>query len=68
MKSITFTVQIQADFNERGLSKTSKSQQLCDDINEILARYDGVTGGAQIMGTPRQIIVRTLAEDWPNER
>ena len=33
MKSITFTVQIQADFTERDLGKASKTRQLCRDIN-----------------------------------
>ena len=55
MKSITFTVQIQADFNERGLSKTARAKELCQQINEILAVYDETTGGAQIMSTPKVI-------------
>jgi len=63
MKSITFTVKIQADFNERDLVKTSKTRQLCRDINEILARYDGMTRGAQIISRPKTIMVTTTAED-----
>ncbi len=67
MKSITFTVKIQADFNERDLGNTSKTRQLCRDINEILARYDAMTGGAQIISRPKTIMVTTTAEDWPKE-
>ena len=67
MKSITFTVQIQADFTERDLGKASRTRQLCRDINEILARYDGMTGGAQVISRPKTIMVTTTAEDWPKE-
>lgn len=62
MKSITFTVQIQADFNERGLSKQSKARKLFHTINEILAAHDGTTGGAQIISPPRAIEVNTTKE------
>ena len=65
MKAITFTVQIQADFNERGLGKTSKTRQICRQINEILAKHDGMIGGAQILSGPKNITVTTTAEDWP---
>ena len=67
MKSITFTVQMQADFNERDLGKASRTRQLCRDINEILAKYDGMIGGAQIISRPKPIMVTTTAEDWPKE-
>ena len=63
MKSITFTVEIQADFNEADLKKTSKTRQLCRDINEILAKYDGMIGGAQIISRPKIIKVSNLTED-----
>lgn len=63
MKSITFTVQIQADFNERGLSKTAKAKELCQQINEILTTYDDTTGGAQILSRPKSIKVVTTPEN-----
>jgi hypothetical protein len=52
MKSITFTVQIQADFPRRSRTPKAVALKLCDDINNILAQYDGVTGGAQIIPPP----------------
>jgi hypothetical protein len=37
MKSITFTVQIQADCPDRSPAKKTTAIKLCQDINEILA-------------------------------
>jgi hypothetical protein len=58
MKSITFTVQIQADY-----PKGSGSPLLCHEINTILTKYDGVTGGAQIIPAPRNIRINTTPND-----
>lgn len=63
MKVITFTVQIQADFNEHDLGKKAAALRLCDDINNILAPYDGVTGGAQIIPEPKNIKITTTPGD-----
>ena len=59
MKSITFTVQIQADCPDRAAAKKATAAKLCHDINNILVDYDGVTGGAQILPAPRNIKVTT---------
>jgi hypothetical protein len=37
--------------------------KLCDDLNNILAKYDGVTGGAQIIPAPKNIRVTTTPDD-----
>lgn len=63
MKSITFTVQIQADFNQRGLRKTPKAKELCRQINEILTTYDSMTSGARIMSRPKAIKVMGTPDD-----
>ncbi len=55
MKTIAFTVQIQADYPKGRQTKKAVALKLCDEINEILSTYDGVTGGAQIMPLPRKI-------------
>jgi hypothetical protein len=55
MKAITFTVQIQADYPQGLQPPKAVALKLCDDINEILAKYDGMTGGAQIIRPPRKI-------------
>ena len=52
MKSITFTVQIQADYPKGSRTQKAVALKLCHDINNILAQYDGVTGGAQIIPAP----------------
>ena len=49
MKSITFTMQIQADYPKGSRTKKAVALQLCHEINTILTKYDGVTGGAQII-------------------
>jgi hypothetical protein len=63
MKSITFTVEIQADFNERGLGKTASAKELCNQINEILTTHYGTIAGAQIMSRPKAIKVIAMPED-----
>jgi len=63
MKSITFTVQLQADCPDRSPAKKATAIKLCQDINEILAKYDGMTGGAQIIPAPRNIRVATTPND-----
>lgn len=63
MKSITFTVQVQADFAERVLGKTAKARQLCRHINNILLKYESGTGGAQLIGAPRRITIRNIPWD-----
>ncbi len=63
MKTITFTVQVQADYPEGSRTKKAAALQLCDEINEILTTYDGVTGGAQIMPPPRKVTLTTTPEE-----
>jgi hypothetical protein len=63
MKSITFTVQIQADLPKRSRSPKAVALKLCQDINNILAKYDGMTGGAQIIPARRNIKVTTTPND-----
>jgi hypothetical protein len=63
MKAITFTVQIQADYPRGSRTQKAVALKLCDDINNILAQSDGVTGGAQIMPPPRNIKVTTTPDD-----
>jgi hypothetical protein len=41
--------------------------KLYQDINEILTKYDGVTGGAQIIPAPRNIRITTTPDDWTNQ-
>ncbi len=68
MKSITFTVQIQADFyDRRERGKKAAAILLCDDINLILGKYEAVTGGAQIVYVPESIKVTDSAEG-PSKR
>ena len=49
MRTITFTVDIQADCPKRSRTPKAVALKLCQDINDILTKYDGVTGGAQII-------------------
>ena len=63
MRTISFTVQIQADLPQRSRAPKAVSLKLCQDINCILANYDGVTGGAQILPAPKGIKVTTTPED-----
>jgi hypothetical protein len=46
MRTITFTVQIQADYPQDSQSPKAVALKLCDDINTILISYEGETGGA----------------------
>jgi hypothetical protein len=62
MKSITFTVQIQAGLFTRSRTEKVVALKLCHDINNILANYDGVTGEAQIISAPRNIKVTTTPD------
>jgi hypothetical protein len=63
MKSITFTVQIQADYPQGSQTPKAVALKLCQDINEILAKFDAITGGAQIIPAPRNIRVATTPND-----
>jgi hypothetical protein len=63
VRTITFTVQIQADHPKRSRTRTTVALKLCHDINNILAQYDGVTGAAQIMPTPRKNKLTTMPDD-----
>lgn len=63
MKSITFTVQLQADLPQGSQNRNAAALKLCQDINEILAKYDGITGGAQILPAPRNIRITTTQND-----
>ena len=63
MKTITFTVQIQADIKERPGTKKKPAADLCQDINRILTNYEGMLGGAQIMPKPTNIKIDTTPED-----
>ena len=55
MKTITFTLQIQADYPKGSGTKRAVALKLCHNINNILAQYDGAIGGAQIIPAPRNI-------------
>ena len=55
MRTITFTVQIQADYPQDSQSPKAVALKLCDDINTILISYEDETGGAQIFPPPRKI-------------
>ena len=63
MKSIPFNVQIQADFPDRGMRKKATAVRICRDINLILMKYDGMTGGAQILQVPKNIKVSKTSND-----
>ena len=63
MKAITLTVQLQADLPQGSQNRNAAALQLCQDINEILTKYDGVTGGAQIISAPRNIKVTKTSSD-----
>ena len=63
MKSVIFTVQIQVDFPKRSRSPKAVALNLCHDLNMILAKYDGLTGGAQIISAPRNIKVTKTSSD-----
>ena len=63
MKTIIFTVQIQADINERPGTKKKLATDLCQDINRILVNYEGMLGGAQIMPKPTNIKIASTPED-----
>ncbi len=55
MKTVTFTLQIQADHPKGSRTKKAAALKLCDNINNVPAQYDGVIGGAQIIPAPRNI-------------
>jgi hypothetical protein len=55
MRTITFTVQIQADYPQDSQTPKAVALKLCDDINTILISYEDETGGAQIFSPPRMI-------------
>jgi hypothetical protein len=63
VKTITFTVQIQADLPQASQTPTAVTRKLCDNINNILAKHDGMIGGAQIIPAPRSIKVATMPDD-----
>ena len=63
MKSIAFNVQIQADFPDRGMRKKATAVRICRDINLILMKYDGMTGGAQLVRAPKNIKVSKTSND-----
>ena len=63
MKSITFTVRIRADLPKGNRTKKALALKLCQDINNILAKYDGMTGEAQIIPAPRNIRITTTPDD-----
>ena len=62
MKSITFTVQIQADYCKGSQTPRAAALRLCQDINNILAKYDGLTGGAQIIPQLSKIKLTTTPD------
>jgi hypothetical protein len=62
MKSITFTVQIQADYPKGSRTSKAVALKLCDDINTILTSYEDETGGAQIFPPPRKIKITTTPD------
>ena len=62
-KVITFTVQIQADINERPGRKEKLAKDLCYDINRILTNYEGMLGGAQILPGTKNVEITSAPED-----
>jgi hypothetical protein len=62
MKSITFTVQIQADYPQGSRTPKAVALKLCDDINTILTSHEDETGGAQIFPPPRDIKLTTTPD------
>ncbi len=63
MKTITFTVQIQADYPRSRQTQAAVALKLCDDINTILTSYEDETGGAQIFPPPSKIKLTTTPDD-----
>lgn len=63
LKTITFTVQIQADMNERLGTRKKLATDLCQDINRILSNYEGMLGGAQIISNAKAIKTTSTPED-----
>ena len=60
-RTVTFTVQIQTDvYGQPGKKQQKIASELCDDINRILANYEGTLGGAQIMSEPKGIKIDSL--------
>jgi hypothetical protein len=56
-------VQIQADCPDRSPAKKTTASKLCQDINNMLAKYGGMTGGAQISPARRNIRITTTPND-----
>ena len=63
MRTITFTVQIQADRPRGSRTRKAVALKLCQDINDILTEYAGVTGAAQIIPAPRKITLTNTPDD-----
>jgi hypothetical protein len=63
METITFTVQIQTDIHERPGTKKKLATDLCQDINRILANYEGMLGGAQLVPEPKKIKITPTPKD-----
>jgi hypothetical protein len=58
MKLLVFNVQIRAEFfDHKEISAKKAAHLLCQDINTILAKYAGSTGGAQIIDGPQRLRV-----------
>jgi hypothetical protein len=56
MKQLTFNVQIQAGFlDHKETGRNRAARLLCQDINTILAKYNGSTGSAHIVQGPTNI-------------
>ena len=62
MRTITFTVQIQADYPQDGQTPKAEALKLCDDINTILTGYEDEIGGAQIFPPPRKFKLTTTPD------
>jgi hypothetical protein len=56
-RHLMFPGRIQADFPKRSPTSKAVALKLCLATNNILATYNGVTGEAQIIPTPRNIKV-----------
>lgn len=63
MKTITFTVTIQADLPTDGRTKKAVALHLCHNINNILSEYDGVMNAARVIPAPTKIKVTNTPDD-----
>jgi hypothetical protein len=63
VKTLNLTVRILADLPRSCRALKAVALKLCQDISNILAKYDGAKGGAQVIPAPRNIKVATMPDD-----